>query len=265
MPTTGVSGVDLYLKKSNSWEWKRGKYALGETITYTFNDINPNNQLEVGTYQLYLPLYNTIEHLKIGVATEEEIIPISNSGEKPIVVYGTSIAQGACASRAGMSWTAILEREIALPVVNLGFSGNALMSKEIIEILAGIDSKLYVLDCLPNMVKLEAKETEKRIRTGIRFLREKRPNTPILLVAHGGYSDGVAGTQRYATYSNINSLMYKVYNELLGEGMKNVFLMTKEEIGLAKDSFVDGTHPTDLGMQLYARAYEQKIKSILGL
>ena len=51
-----------------------------------------------------------------------EFIPVYR--EKPIVLYGTSIAQGACASRPGMAWGNIVQRNLDLPLINLGFSGN---------------------------------------------------------------------------------------------------------------------------------------------
>jgi len=35
------------------------------------------------------------------------------------------------------------------------------------------------------------------------------------------------------------------------------------EIGLQLDSYVDGTHPTDLGMMEYADAYEKMIHKII--
>ena len=45
---------------------------------------------------------------------------------KPLVFYGTSITQGGCASRSGMSYQAILGRMLNADFVNLGFSGNGL-------------------------------------------------------------------------------------------------------------------------------------------
>ena len=45
-----------------------------------------------------------------------------------MVFYGTSITQGACASRPPMDANAaILGRRLDRPVVNLGFSGNGRM------------------------------------------------------------------------------------------------------------------------------------------
>jgi lysophospholipase L1-like esterase len=50
---------------------------------------------------------------------------------------------------------------------------------------------------------------------------------------------------------------------LKADGFKNIFLLAKEEIGLTLDAMVDGTHPSDLGMQQYADAYERTIRVIL--
>ena len=43
---------------------------------------------------------------------------------KPIVFYGTSITQGASASRPGMAYPAIISRKLNVETMNFGFSGN---------------------------------------------------------------------------------------------------------------------------------------------
>jgi len=62
----------------------------------------------IGTeYMLYLPLYDGLENLEIGVKSTAIIgNPLVDSPrrEKPVVFYGTSITQGGCASRAGMAY-----------------------------------------------------------------------------------------------------------------------------------------------------------------
>ena len=41
MPTTGVSGLDLYAQDKGRWEWVRGNYDFNDTITYRFIGIKP--------------------------------------------------------------------------------------------------------------------------------------------------------------------------------------------------------------------------------
>lgn len=213
-----------------------------------------------------LPLYNTLEWLEIGIDENKELqfSPISN--KKPIVIYGTSITQGACASRSGMAWTSILQREISKPIINLGFSGNGRLENEIINLLAEIDAQLYVLDCLPNLSpskELPLVEVKKRILISVQKLRRKRPNTPILLVDHSGYADGLVNLDRSQKYIESNKINKEVYKELKSLGFKKLYLLSKKEIGLSNDSYVDGTHPSDLGMLYYAKAYEKRIRRIL--
>lgn len=65
--------------------------------------------------------------------------------ENPIVMYGTSILQGASASRPGMAATNIIGRRFDREVVNLGFSANAFLDKEIAELMSEVEASAYVL------------------------------------------------------------------------------------------------------------------------
>ena len=65
---------------------------------------------------------------------------------KPIVWYGTSIAQGGVASRPGMAFTNILSRRLGRPVLNFGFSGNGHMDVGVGVWLAQLDAALKAPD-----------------------------------------------------------------------------------------------------------------------
>ena len=113
MPSTGVAGVDLYAKNINgNWTWAKGSYKFGDTITYRFENMRLSQSIE--TFRLYLPLYTSVQWIKIGIpeGSQFEFLPVSN--EKPIVAYGTSIMHGACASRPGLAWTNILGRKLKI-------------------------------------------------------------------------------------------------------------------------------------------------------
>ncbi|MFD2934263.1 SGNH/GDSL hydrolase family protein [Spirosoma flavum] len=269
MPATGVSGVDLYAVTSDGdWRWCTGKYSFKDTLEYRFTNLEPNDQYHQKgrEYRLYLPLYNSVNWLEIGVPKGASFTPLPTRIEKPIVVYGTSIAQGACASRPGMAWTAILGRKLDRPIINLGFSGNGRLEKEIVQLLPGIDAKLYVLDCLPNLVAtvgIPSDEIKNRIIESVKTLRQKRPGTPVLLVEHAGYTDGSLNATRRKLYSDANDIMRSAFTQLKTEGINQIYLLPKTAINLDMDDMVDGTHPTDLGMQHYADGYEKSIRTIL--
>ncbi|WP_245942310.1 SGNH/GDSL hydrolase family protein [Algoriphagus chordae] len=264
MPATGVSGVDLYVEnESGKQHWVRGNYKFGEEVSYVFRlDTEAGSAKD---FQLFLPLYNGLTDLKIGVPEGKSFAFKAKRTEKPILVYGTSIAQGACASRPGMAWTNILEREMNMPTINLAFSGNGRMETEVIEYISQIDPAIFILDCLPNLgpnAGFSSEEIKEKIRYAVTTLRAKYPDTPILLTEHAGYSDGLVYEPRAEIYKNLNTWLEESYMQLKAQGVFGLYTLSREEIGMGTDDFVDGTHPTDLGMAKYASAYAKKLKVI---
>ena len=61
----------------------------------------------------------------------------------------------------------------------------------------------------------------------------------------------------------LNKTMRAAFSELIFQEINQVYLLSNSDIGLDEVSFVDGTHPTDLGMLKYAEAYEKIIREIL--
>ena len=273
MPATGVSGVDLYaISSDGDWRWCSGKYSFSDTIVYEFKNIEPNDSYhKLGReYRLFLPLYNNVKWMEIGVQEGAKFTPLVIRPDKPIVAYGTSIMQGACASRPGMAWTAILSRKLDRPLINLGFSGNGRMEKEVMDFVGETDAKLYILDCLPNLIinpesktSLTAEEIRNRILEGVRSLRKKRPGIPIVLAEHAGYTEEAINPQRRKFYQEVNLILEESFSQLKSEGLQEIYLIPKEDFQQDIETMVDGTHPTDLGMMRYAESYEKHIRQIL--
>ena len=88
MPATGVSGVDLYARDINGkWQWAKAKYKFGDTIQYQFDNLSLSGKEE--EFRLYLPLYNSVTWMAIGVPSAETFTPLQKSNELPVVIYGT--------------------------------------------------------------------------------------------------------------------------------------------------------------------------------
>jgi lysophospholipase L1-like esterase len=212
-------------------------------------------------YLLYLPLYNGITHLEIGIPRENNIENAPSATERPIVFYGTSIIQGGCASRPGMCSTAILGRRLNREIINLGFSGSGRMEPEVAELLSELDPEIYFIDCLPN---LEASEVALRIEPFIRILRKVHPNTPIVLAEGITYDDAFLVKERDLRNTESRRALRNAYENLLKSGFSNLYYQIAEGVlGSDGEGTVDGTHPTDLGFMRQADAYELVIKSIL--
>lgn len=263
MPATGVSGVDLYAIDKNGQElWCAGNYNFGDTIRYRFKDLfyGQNKGYE---YRLYLPLYNTVKWLEIGVPDTSAFTYIPLRPEKPIVVYGTSIAQGACASRPGMAWPNILQRRLDCPLINLGFSGNGRLEKEVLNFINELDACLFVIDCMPNMPNDPEEKTEQLLYEAVLQIRENHPRTPILITEHDGYAHQYTNRYRTEMYAKTNRAARKAFNRLEAEQVPTLYYLSYAEIAMPRDAMVDGTHATDYGMMAYADAYEKKIRNIL--
>ena len=264
MPATGKSGVDLYATDIHGRQrWCAAKYAFGDTIRYNYPKLSyatdPGHGYE---YQLFLPPYNEVKWLEIGVPEGSKFAFLPPSQEKPIVIYGTSIAQGACASRPGMVWGNIINRVLQHPVINLGFSGNGQLDAETFDFIAEIDAKLFIIDCMQNMTNERTSLIYERTVQGIRKIR-RQSNAPILVVEHNGYANEFSSLDAEDSYRKTNIELRRAYKDLQAEGIRNLHYLTKEEIGFTQEATVEAIHPSDLGMQIYADAYIPKIKEIL--
>jgi hypothetical protein len=262
MPATGVSGLDLYVRApSGKWQWLGVGRPTGQSTTQQLVGGLPT--AEMREYLLYLPLYNGVSSLEIGVPKESKLAkaPPRPAYKKPIVFYGTSIVQGGCASRPGMVHTAILGRKLDWPVINLGFSGNGKMEPEIAHLLAEIDAGAYVLDCLPNM---GAAEVEARTEPFVEILRKARPDTPIVLMEDRSYANSsVLPGPRQNNLKN-RAALRKAWEKMFGDGVPSLhYLEGGKLLGDDGEATVDGSHPTDLGFLRQAEAMDGTLRYCL--
>lgn len=265
MPSTGVSGVDLYrVDNRGEWCYLAGGYSFGDQVTYKYNDLPKASADQEFEYRLYLPLYNGVKSLQIGVneGCEFEFVPTST--KKPIVLYGTSIAQGGCCSRPAMAWGTVVHRELDYPLVNLGFSGNGHMEPEVLDYIAQIDAALYILDCLPNVANRTLDDLYQLLISAVKQIRQKS-QAPILLVDHVGFSDEKTDRVNREKVKTANAANLKAYEALRKQGDKRVYYLSQKELGLEMNSTVDGIHLTDWGMVQQGEAVADKVRKILHL
>ncbi len=262
MPSTGRSGMDLYATDSDGalrWVAPDFPASFRDTICYRYSNITyfPEGSKSY-EFHLYLPLYNRVAWMEIGTPEGASLRFIPETREHPVVVYGTSITQGACASRPGNCWTNIVERELRLPLVNLGFSGNGVLEPPLLEMMAGIDAAAYVLDCTPNLTN--ATDIEPRLLEAVRILRSKR-SCPILIVEHSGNVGEIASNAK-GQFRKANAQVRSAYEHLLANGVEGLWYLNHDELGLPMDGMIEGVHPNDLGMRYLADAFEAKFRAM---
>ncbi len=244
---TGVSGLDLYVWREGRWvyDWT-ARPDTGRTVR-RIGKYNRNHEMR--DCILNLPLYHQVTKLEIGLPSGAALYSLPPPPGKPVVIYGTSITQGGCASRPGMAHVQILGRMLNRQVINLGFSGNGRLEPEVAELMAELDPAVYVIDCIPNV----GDEVGKLTVPFVKILRKKRPNTPILLVEDPRSHQSAA-----------NDSLGRAFNELVKGGDRAVYLLRGEGmLGDDGESTVDGVHPNDLGFMRMACHFRPAIEVLL--
>jgi hypothetical protein len=258
MPATGVSGVDLYARDANgAWRWVAAtKPERQEFEAALVSGLAPGSR----EYAAYLPLYNGVESLEIGVPAGSAFEPLAARG-KPIVFYGTSITHGACASRPGLTHVAILGRRLDRPVANLGFSGNGRMDAAVGDLLTRVDAACYVIDCLPNM---NPKLVTERCDPLVRRLRQARPDVPIVLVEDRRLTNEWIVPAKRAEHDASHAALRAAWERLERDGVGGLFYLEGDDLlGSDAEGTVDASHPNDLGFMRQADAFEPVLRRAL--
>lgn len=259
MPATGVSGIDLYARnEAGQWRWVQvTRPASQEIRTELIKGLAPGMR----EYAAYLPLYNGVEQLEIGVprgARFEGLTP----RQKPVVFYGTSITHGACASRPGMVHTAILGRRLDVPVVNLGFSGNGRMDAAVGELLTRIDAAVYVIDCLPNMGPADV---SLKCVPLVKQLRAAKPGTPIVLVEDRRFTNDWITPAKSKFHDENHAALKQAFETLQKQGIPSLYYVQGDTLyGNDSEGATDASHANDLGFMRQADAFEPFLRKALG-
>lgn len=261
MADTGVKGLDLYCWKNGEWVYVNvgrpfGKFNEGKII----GNMTPDWR----EYMLYLPLYDGIDSLAIGIDNGAQIaqpameVPRRN---KPVVLYGTSILQGACASRPGMAYTNILGRMLGVETINLGFSGNAFLDLEVADLMALVDASVFVIDCVPNA---SVEMMEKNLYEFYRRLRTVHPRTPVVFIEDPVFTHAAFDNQMDEEIKRKNATLYKLYQKMKKDGEPFIaFIGLKDFFSSHNDATVDGIHFTDVGMEAYAKLLYKHLRKYM--
>lgn len=266
MHAFGQTGVDLYVDGNYlvgavaDQEAKGGK--IYEPILFDFSSL-PRQEREI---TLYLPLYKPVKVLGIGVDEGAKITAAKSFAvAKPVVFYGTSITQGGCASRAGMSYQGILGRQLNLDFVNLGFSGNGLGEPEVARAVAEIDASCYVLDFGANHKTFEAMKAV--YAPFLDYIRKEHPATPIVVMTllHTSRENRIPSLGR--EWPERRRFIADLVQARIQAGDKKLYLVDGATLlGPTPDeAFVDGGHPNDLGFYWMAQGLTPTLKKALKL
>lgn len=251
-------GFDVYLEKDGKEIFYRSVVPPFDATERFSSSISlPEGEKQI---TLYFPLYNDVKHLLIGLshgASLKEAPPYERS--LPILFYGSSITQGACASRSGISYVARIARRLRSDFINLGFAGACKGEQVMADYLATLPCSVFVLDYDHNSPNPEFLS---QTHYGVyKAFREKNPETPIVLVTRptsDPTDPSVIGRR---------DVVMETYLRAKAEGDRKILFV--DGFGLLDDEdrmdcTVDGTHPNDYGFYRMAKqigaAVERAIK-----
>lgn len=262
MTDTGTKGLDLYALVDGEWRHVCSAQPQGKKSERC---IIANMDPVEREYMLYLSLYDGVKSLEIGVDEGSMLdLPAVDrpSREKPVVMYGTSILQGGCANRPGMAHTNIIGRRLDREVINLGFSGNALLDMEIAELMASVeDPGLYVLDYVPNASAQAIDEVGEQF---FRIIRDAHPEVPVVFIEDVIFPHTIFDNKILEEVTKKNVAQKRLFKKLKKSGEKRIYYISAEGmIGDDGEATVDAIHFTDLGAMRYVDHVLPVIKKAL--
>ncbi|PCJ60600.1 MAG: hypothetical protein COA79_08500 [Planctomycetota bacterium] len=265
MARTGLSGCDLYVGDP-------GKERFYDVTKYDSSKTNyeivlfEDDVKELRSFVINFPLYKGVKKFEVGLVPESTIKkPLPFAQEGPIVVYGTSITQGGCASRPGMSHLNIISRNLNMEIVNLGFSGSGRGEPIMAELISEIEKpSMIILEYESNAGFEGTKNTLEKLLT---ILRDKFEKLPILICTKICYAKEINNAGLVKDRTGSLEWQKNIVKQRVDSGDENLYLLDGSTL-IGPDDFeatVDGVHPTDLGFNLMAQGMIPKIKSILSL
>ena len=270
MAMTGIKGTDLYYLNEERGVWEYVNTARPQEKNFKADSIQSKVYVEhldgeMHEYMLYLTLYDGVNWVQIGVDSTAQITKPQVENPRrmgKIVIYGTSIQQGGCASRVGMVPSAMIQREYNLECVNLATSGQARMDFYIAEALASIEDAIcYVIDPVPNCTK---DRCDTATYDFIKILRTLRPDVPIIMVEGLMYPYTRHSSYHAEYLPQKNEAFRRGYEQHKAENPEGLYYMTHEgQTGPEMEGTVDGVHLTDYGFRAYADLLEIVIKQAL--
>lgn len=263
MTAAGIRGLDLYALDGDG-KWKtvssvRPAFNSHSTTAMAVTDMDT----VMREYMLYLPLYDGVDSIFVGTnpgAVVEMPAVDSPRRAKPVIMYGTSILQGGCATRPGMVHTSMLERMLDREVINLGFSGNAKLDMEIANLMADADPSIVVLDPLPNCTREMIIE---KLPDFYATIRKAHPKVPIVFVESCTFPIMKWNNEVRQTITEKNNALAGLYAGFAASD-PNVYYFEGDRILTNREGTVDNYHLTDLGFTDFANNLYPLLEMLLG-
>lgn len=261
MPATGQCGFDCYIGtpggsiycNTTKYDHRQPEYEIVLFENYAGG---------LKQITLYFPLFIGVEEVLIGLESGAVVAapPPYDSGKR-LVIYGTSITQGACASRPGMAYPNILSRKLNVECINLGFSGNGKGEAVVARMVSEITNPgLLVLDYEANCGGPELLQST--LPAFIRIFRGIHSGVPVVVLSQIRFAGEMFDRGLLDLRLTLKNIQMETVRAFREQGDGEVYFHDGEQ--LLGDDFhectVDGVHPTDLGFSRMAERLVPALK-----
>ena len=251
---TGSSCFDLYADGQYCNVFRpgidvNGKYSENKDMTGGYQSgFVFKGERKMREILIHFPSYNGVDDVFLALEEDAQVLPPREYTYKdPVLFYGSSITQGACASHPGNGHVAILSRLFDFDFINLGFSGGCLGEKKFATYIGGLKLGALVMDYDHNASLQGLIDTHEAFFLEFRRLQ---PDTPVIFIT----TSDLAFT--YEGRIKRKEVIRKTYENALAAGDKNVYFVdgsvAYDEVGIDY-CVVDNGHPNDLGFWCIAQ------------
>lgn len=252
MPLTNSSGFDLYVDgDGGSRFWRSFKPPVD--IEGGYESLLRPAGSGMRSYTINFPTYNPVNKLYIGLQEGAKVGEgLKYRSPLPVVYYGSSITQGACASHPGNTYQSIISRRMDMDFVNLGFSGSCKGEQIMVDYLSTLKMSAFVCDYDHNTPNAEhLRNTHCPLYKAV---RAANPTLPYIMLSRPDYDANVAESIAR------RDVIIDTYRYARESGDRNVYYIDGQGIYRGPDEdlcSVDGSHPTDVGFLKLADAVER--------
>ena len=279
MPFNGRFGVDVYVRRDRNAPWRWAATSASGSTTQsevlTLSNMVPLQPGETQDYLVYLPTHCDLVALSVGTTASAPAAPLAPASgtagaaalPPPVLVWGSSIAQGGVVQNAGMTWPSGLQRRLQRPLLNFGFSGNCLMQPAVASVLQELEASMVLVDCLPNM---DAEMVNATAEGTFRQLRGAYPaSVPLVILEGHTYTNAWLLPAVQQGQQAKRAVQKAIVTKLQQEGLPNIHYVPGDgKLAALGPAMYDatsgvGVHPTNLAHDAIAEYVFQQIKGLV--
>ena len=253
------SGLDLYIRENGEWIFAGVGRPKLNSNEHKFVMVNKMAE-GMKECMLYLPMFNCISKLEIGVSQNATIEAMPSPFKHKIIFVGSSITHGASAARPGAAYVARMGRALNAETPNVGLSGRCKLDDYFANIICESKADAYILDTFSNST---AQQIDERLYNFVKRITEAHPGKPMIFLQTIKRDTGTFNLGSRKRNDDQRKAAERGMARVCKDFKDVYFINPGFILGDDHEGSTDGTHLNDLGVQRPLDNTLPKIKKIL--